>query len=176
MIDAWAIRVWSGTGQSAVEREGRPRGALRPLGAGHRPSSYCFALHLLPVLLALSVPSHAAEQPPLPDELAVTDSIVMTDRDELYVSPAIQYFRLPDQRRLTLSSEFAYGFTDRLQLTTHLPYAFVTPDSGRTTSGIGDVSVTTRYGVLNYREQPFGLDVGLGLQVPTGDRRRDLGE
>src|SRR5262249_4100809 len=39
-----------------------------------------------------------------------------------------------------------------------------------------DVSVTTRYGVLNYREQPFGLDVGLGLQVPTGDRRRDLGE
>ena len=30
----------------------------------------------------------------------------MTDRDELYVAPAIEY-RLPDQKRLTVGSEFA---------------------------------------------------------------------
>ena len=122
------------------------------------------------------MPSQAAQQPPLPDEFAVTDSIVMTERDELYVSPQIQYFRLPDQKRLTFSSEFAYGFTDRAELTTQFPYAFVTPDGGRTTSGIGDVAVTARYGLLNSRERPFGLDVGLGLKLPTGDDRRDLGE
>src|SRR5262245_8964660 len=47
-----------------------------------------------------------------PDELAVTDAIVMTDRDELYAAPAAQCLRLPDQRRLTIGSEFAYGLTD----------------------------------------------------------------
>jgi len=65
--------------------------------------------------IALPVAGWTAEQPPLPNELAVTDSIVMTDRDELYASPAVEFFRLPDQRRLTVGSEFAYGLADRLQ-------------------------------------------------------------
>ena len=104
------------------------------------------------------------------------DSIVMTDRDELYISPTVQYFRLPDQKRLTILSELAYGLTDRLQVTTQVPYPFVTPDGGHTTSGIGDLAVGARYAVLNYRERPVGLDLGLGLQAPTGDRRRDLGD
>ena len=120
--------------------------------------------------------SHATDQPPLPIEFAVTDSIVMTDRDELYVSPAIQYFRLPDQRRLTLGADVAYGLTDRLQVATEIPYAFVHPDAGRAASGIGDVAVGARYAVLDYRERPFGLDAGLGLELPTGDRRHDLGD
>ena len=119
--------------------------------------------------------SQAAEQPPLPIELPVTESIVMTDRDELYVSPTIQFFRLPGEKRLMIPAELAYGFTDRLQLVTEVPYALVNPDAGHVTSGIGDVSVATRYSVVDYRERPFGLDVGVGLQLPTGDRRRDLG-
>jgi len=133
-------------------------------------------LRLLPFLAGISTASRAAEQPPLPIELPVTDSIVMTDRDELYVSPTEQYFRLPDQKRLMVPVELAYGFTDRLQLVTRVPYALVDPDAGQTTSGIGDVAVATRYSVVDYREHPFGLDVGLGLELPTGDRRRDLGD
>jgi hypothetical protein len=175
-IDARALSGGLVTGQPAVEEENHRHGASTQAGARYRPLSNSATLGLLALLAGPSMLSRAAEQPPLPDELAVTDSIVMTERDELYVSPAIQYFRLPDQKRLTFSSELAYGFTDRVQLTTEVPYAFVTPNGRRTTSGIGDVAVTARYGALNYRERPFGLDVGLGLQLPTGDRRRDLGE
>jgi len=118
----------------------------------------------------------SAEQPPLPIELPVTESIVMTDQDELYVSPTTQYFRLPDEKRLMVPVEVAYGITDRLQILTQLPYVLVDPEGGRTTSGIGDASVGTRYAVVDYREHPFGLDVGVGLELPTGDRRRDLGD
>ena len=174
-IAAWASSR-CGTGQPAAEEESHRRSASTQAGARHISFSNRAALGLLALLAGPSIPSQAAEQPPLPDEFAVTDSIVMTERDELYVSPQIQYLRLPDQKRLTFSSEIAYGFTDRLQLITQLPYAFITPDGGRTTSGIGDAALAARYGVVNYREGPFGLDVGLGLLTPTGDRRRDLGE
>jgi hypothetical protein len=146
--------------------------ALRRRGGTRQPR----LTKLLPLLASLSTVSHAVEQRPLPIEFAVTDSIVMTDQDELYLSPAVQFFRLPDQKRLTAGSEIAYGFTDRLQLTTQIPYVFVDPDGGRATSGIGDVEVKGRYALLDYREHPYGLDIGLGLQLPTGDRRRDLGD
>ena len=125
---------------------------------------------------ALPLASWAAEQPPLPDELAITDSIVMTEQDELYAAPAIQFFRLPDEKRLTVGSEFAYGLTDRLQVSTAVPYVFLDPDHEHTVNGIGDVSVGTRYAVVDYREHPFGLDVGFGLDLPTGSDRHDLGE
>jgi hypothetical protein len=126
-------------------------------------------------VVALPVGAHAA--PPLPDELAITDSIVMTDRDELYVAPAIQFFRLPDQKRLTVGSEFAYGLTDRLQLDAQVPYVFVDPDTrDHAANGIGDLSVGARFALLDYRERPFGLDLGVGLELPTGDQSNDLGE
>ena len=127
-------------------------------------------------VIAVPAAARAAEQPPLPDELAITDSIVMTERDELYVAPAVQFFRLPDQKRLTVGSEFAYGLTDRLQVATQVPYSFVDPDDEHNANGIGDVFVGTRYGVLDYREHQIGLDVGFGLGLPTGNERHDLGE
>jgi hypothetical protein len=124
-----------------------------------------FGLALVPWVIALPVAARA--EPPLPDELAVTDSIAMTDRDELYVAPAIQFFRLPDQKRLSVGSEFAYGLTDRLQVATRVPYVFVDPDTEDSANGIGDVSVDTRFALMNYRERPFGLDIGFGLELPT---------
>jgi hypothetical protein len=137
-------------------------------------------LALIPLLVTLSLVSQAEEEAeeetiPLPNELAVADSIVMTDRDELYVAPAMQFFRLPDEKRSTLGSEFAYGLSDRLQVAVQVPYSFVDRDDGHSDSGIGDVSLETRYAVVNYREHPFGLDVGFGLGLPTGDGRRDDG-
>jgi Putative MetA-pathway of phenol degradation len=135
----------------------------------------CLPPSLAAWAVALSVGARAA--PPLPDELAITDSIAMTDRDELYVAPAIQFFRLPDQKRLSVGSEFAYGLTDRLQLDAQVPYVFVDPDTrDHTANGIGDLSVGARYALLDYRERPFGLDLGVGLELPTGDESNDLGE
>jgi len=135
-----------------------------------------WGLLLLPVVATICLASDEAEQRPLPIELAITASIVMTDRDELYVSPSVQYFRLPDQRRFTFPVEAAYGFTDRLQLVLQVPYVVTDPDDAHATSGLGDVAVESRYALVNYRDHPFGLDVGLGLKLPTGDRRRDLGD
>jgi len=133
-------------------------------------------LTLIPWAIAVPVAARAGEQTPLPNELAVTDSIVMTDRDELYAAPAIEFFRLPDQKRLTAGAEFAYGLTDRLQVAADVPYVFVDPDAGASENGIGDVFAGTRYAVVNYREHRFGLDVGFGLDFPTGNEHRDLGE
>jgi len=135
-----------------------------------------FGLNLVLWVAALPASTRAAEQPPLPDELAITDSIVMTDRDELYAAPAIQFFRLPDEKRLTVGSEFAYGLTDRLQFSTTVPYVFVDPDHDNNVNGIGDLSTGARYAVVDYREHPVGLDVGFGLGLPTGSDRNDLGE
>src|ERR1051326_1250251 len=131
---------------------------------------------LIASLTGLPVGGQAAEQPPLPDELAVTDSIVLTDEDELYLSPFVQYFKLPDQKRLMIGSEVAYGLTDRLQLAAEVPYVFVNPRDSASANGIGDVDLAMRYGVLDFRQQPFALNVGLALELPTGDRSRDLGE
>jgi len=165
-----------GSGKSREEASGAATLSLGCREPARRRLIDRLGLALVPWVIALPIASRAAEQPPLPDELAVTDSIVMTDRDELYASPAIQFFRLPDQKRLTVGSELAYGLTDRLQLATNVPYLFVDPDADRTANGIGDVSLSTRYAVVNYREHPFGLDVGFRLGLPTGDERHDLGE
>lgn len=118
----------------------------------------------------------AAEQPSLPDEFAVTDSIVMTDADEFYASPTFAYFRLPDEKRLSIATELAYGFTDQFQLRVEVPYEFRNPDDARSVNGIGDVEVAARYAVLDYHKHPFALDIGLGVVTPTGDRHRNLGD
>jgi hypothetical protein len=163
-IDAWTLWHVVRDRQPPVKQEIR-----------HGPVSTRVTLSLLTLLAGPSILS-AAEQPALPIEFAVTDSIVMTDRDELYISPTFQYFRLPDQKRLTIGAELAYGFTDQFQITTFIPYEVVRPDADPNADGIGDVGVTARYALLDYRERPFGLDLGLGVVVPSGDRKHDLGE
>jgi hypothetical protein len=128
------------------------------------------------VIVGVVAPTLAAEPPQLPDEFPITDSIVMTDSDEFYISPEVAYFRLADEKRLSVATELAYGLTDRFQMRAEVPYDFVNPDHARSADGVGDVEVAARYGVLDYRKRPFGLDVGLGIVTPSGDRTRDLGE
>src|SRR5437660_5453157 len=45
---------------------------------------------LLAFVIGLPVVGRGVDQPKLPDELAITDSIVLTDADELYISPFAQ--------------------------------------------------------------------------------------
>jgi hypothetical protein len=119
-------------------------------------------------LILLASASFAAE---LPDEFAITDSIVMTDADEFYISPTVSYFPLPDKQPLTIATELSYGFTDRLQMRVEVPYEFV-----HSNNGFGDVETSVRDAIVDYRNHPFGLDAGLGVVTPTGNRHRDLGE
>ncbi|MBZ5639380.1 MAG: hypothetical protein LAO51_11595 [Acidobacteriia bacterium] len=137
-------------------------------------STLCLAA--LAVSSTLLFAAEGGEQPPLPNELAVTDAISMTDADEAYVATSIQHFKLADQRRTTAAVEAAYGLTDRLRISAEMPYVLVRPDGGGSASGIGDGELGVRYGVLDYRKRPFGLDVGFALSLPSGDETRDLGE
>jgi hypothetical protein len=135
-------------------------------------------LCLVPLALAttLTLAAEGAEQPALPTSLAVSEVITMTDADESYVSGLLQHFKLPDQRRWTLTGDMAYGLTDRWRVYAEIPYARVEPFDGSPAHGLGDVETSIRYGAVDYRKKPFGLDLGLGVTWPTGDESRDLGD
>ncbi len=123
--------------------------------------------------VATEKPEEKAE---LPIELGITDSIVMTDKGEMYISSALDFLRLTDGQRFMIPTEIAYGLTDRFQLRTEIPVSIFDPDAGHSATGFGDINLAARYAVRDNRKQSFGLDAGLALTLPTGDRRRDLGE
>jgi hypothetical protein len=135
------------------------------------------SLSLILAMLAVArTTSFAGQQPRLPEELAVTRSIVTQERDELQVSPLFRFFRLTDEKRTTEGADLEYGLTDRLELDTEVPYVWSNPFDDSAVNGIGDVEVALRYGVIDYRTQAFGLTAGLGFSTPTGNRLKDLGE
>ena len=114
----------------------------------------------------------------LPEELAVTRSIVMQEEDELESTLGLdQYgYSRPFERKSSVTAEFEYGLTDRWELDAEVPYRFREFDHGRGFTGVGDVETGIRYGVVPLDKEPVALDVGLALGIPTGDRRRDLGD
>jgi hypothetical protein len=119
----------------------------------------------------------AQERPRLPEELAITRSIVMQDADELESSASFQFFKLPDQKQVTTAAEFEYGLTDRWELDADVPYEFVNPNDAGAANGIGDVEAAVRYGVVPLAaDKPYALNLGLGFGIPTGDRMHDLGD
>lgn len=134
---------------------------------------------LLTLLLASA--SRAAAQETnenrqLPQELAITTSVVVQDADEFQSTAGFRYFRLPDQRHITAEADFEYGLTDRWELDADVPYEFVKPNRARSVDGIGDVETAVRYAVVPVDQQPVAVTAGLGVGIPTGDRSRDLGE
>lgn len=122
-----------------------------------------------------TVTGRAEDKIALPDEIGLTPSIEMTDRDELYLVETPAFFKFRDAKELTLATELTYGFTDDWEAGVELPFIFRNPATGRTVSGIGDVEVGTRYRLLDF-DQPVALVAGLGLSLPTGSRPKDLGE
>jgi len=135
-------------------------------------------LHLVPFVVSMTVlgAAEGPEQPELPKSLAVGEPVTMTDADESYVSAVLERFRLPDQRSWTFTADAAYGLTDRWRVYAEVPYAWIEPNDGSSAHGIGDVETSIRYGAVDYRRKPFGLDLGLGLTWPTGDSSRGLGD
>jgi hypothetical protein len=125
---------------------------------------------------SVAVAQETLEQIHLPEELAITRSIVMQDADELETTANFRFFKRPDQKHITAAAEFEYGLTDRWELDSGVPYEFVNPNDGRSANGIGDVEAAVRYGVVPPGKQAFAFDLGLGVGMPTGDRTHDLGE
>ena len=135
---------------------------------------------LLLVVLLAPVPTTVAQEAQnnqrLPEELAITRSVVMQDADELESTASLHFFKLPDQKLITAAAEFEYGLTDRWELDADVPYEFIRPRNAHAVDGIGDVEAAVRYGIVPLGQQPFAVTAGLGVGVPTGDRSRDLGE
>jgi hypothetical protein len=134
------------------------------------------------LLAALFLPlSHAGAQETegdrrLPEELAITRSVVVQDADELESTASFHFFKLPDQKHITAAAEFEYGLTDRWELDADVPYEFAKPNRARSVDGIGDLETAVRYVVVPVDQQPVAVTAGLGVGIPTGDRTRDLGE
>jgi hypothetical protein len=97
--------------------------------------------------LSCAVAQETTENRRLPEELAITRSVVMQEADELESTASFNYFKLPDQKRITTAAEFEYGLTDRWELDAGVPYEFVNPNDARSADGIGDVEAAVRYGV-----------------------------
>jgi len=67
---------------------------------------------------------------------------------------------------------FGYAITDRLEGHLHLPIAFKskeTPTSDNSSSGIGDIYLKGRYGVLPWAKDKHGLTLTGALRLGTGD-------
>ena len=129
---------------------------------------------LIPVSCAQAQP--AQDDKALPEELAITESVVLQEADEFQSTAKFKFFRLPDKKRITAATEFEYGLTDRWEIDADVPDEFSNPNHGRSVDGLGDVEVAARYGVVPPGKKPFAFDGGLGFGIPTGDHARDLGE
>lgn len=118
-----------------------------------------------------------AESPQrIPEELALTETVVTQDRDELELTPKMQFFKGAEGKQVDLVTDGQYGLTDRLEWDVEVPYEFLNPSGGQSVSGIGDVETGLRYGVVDYRTQPLSLTAGLRIGIPTGNRGNDLGD
>jgi hypothetical protein len=139
---------------------------------------------VLPVLFGgLCLTSFAGDQPPVPDEFAVSQSISMTEQDEAYISPSIAFSKFAAGNVLAADADLAYGITDRLELEADVPYSSLTTGASfgtntvrRSANGVGDVTIDGRYGVIDFREHPFSLDAELSISAPTGDHTKGLGD
>jgi hypothetical protein len=142
-----------------------------------KPALLLASLMIWPLACAMAQETNTDKQ--LPEELAVTTSIVMQDADELETSVAFDQYKFSfpsSERKSTVAAEFQYGLTDRWELDAEIPYEFRDFNPGRSFNGIGDVEVGARYGVIPLNKGPVALDVGLAVGIPTGDRLHDLGE
>jgi hypothetical protein len=132
---------------------------------------------LAPVSCALAQETQKSVR--LPEELAITRSVVMQENDELESSVKFDQFKFSQPfyvKKSSVAAEFEYGLTDRWELDAEVPYRFRNFNHVRSVDGIGDVETAVRYGVVPVGQEPFAVTAGLGVGIPTGDRAQDLGD
>ncbi len=127
-------------------------------------------------ILFFAAATSALAQRPLPEELAIARSITMQEEGEIQITPAVQYFKLPEAKELTCALDAEYGFSARLELDAELPYVFRNPNDERAVSGLGDAEFALRYAFVPMTDKPFAFNAGLNVVTPTGRREKELGE
>ncbi len=134
----------------------------------------------LPLLLVVPFSCVLAQEPTddkrLPEELAITRSIVIQDADELESAATFRYSKSQPTENYAAEAELEYGLTDRWEIDADVPYEFLRPKNAASADGVGDVEAAVRYGVIPLRQGPVALTAGLELGIPTGDRTHNLGE
>jgi hypothetical protein len=112
----------------------------------------------------------------LPEELAITRSVVIQEADELESTFSFQYFKRQPRENYAAEAELEYGLTDRWEIDADVPYEWIRPKNEAGADGIGDMEAAVRYGVIPLGQRPISLTAGLGFGIPTADRTHELGE
>jgi hypothetical protein len=134
----------------------------------------------LPLLLVMPFSCVLAQETQddkrLPEELAITRSVVIQDADELESTATFRCSKSQPTENYAAEAELEYGVTDRWEIDADVPYEFLRPKNEPGVDGVGDVEAAVRYGAIPIGQGPVALTAGLELGIPTGDRTRDLGE
>lgn len=86
----------------------------------------------------------------------------------------------PNIRQNTADFELAYGLFENVEIAIESPLITIYNDRRaglRSVSGIGDTNVSLKYNFLQERQKSRrpALAIGLNLELPTGDKNRQLG-
>ena len=137
---------------------------------------------ILPViafLAFLSVGGASAQQPFVTDDADVTPK----RRFHFEFSNEFDWLNrsaLPSLRQNTADFEIDYGLFEGVEIGIAAPFLTIISDRAtvpRTVSGIGDANLSLKYNFLTEREgsRRPALTVAFNLELPTGDRSRQLG-
>lgn len=130
-------------------------------------SPICLGLAGLGLTLALS-PAQAV--PPL-----VMGDVPPAEKGHVEIYLGTIYEKGGAIERQIPADEFVLGISKRQELTVEVPYLSVSPAQGSTQSGIGDITVGTKFMFLEEAESIPGMALSLESKLDNGDARKDLG-
>lgn len=126
------------------------------------------------------IPASAYSQQPF-----VTDDADVTARGRFHFEFSnefdwLQRASFPSLKQNTADFELDYGLFDGVEVGIAAPLLMIINERGttqRSVSGIGDTNISLKYNFLTERESSRrpALAVGLNLELPTGDKERQLG-
>ena len=68
-----------------------------------------------------------------------------------------------------------YGLFERADIGIDLPYQSITPSGGSNASGLADVNVKSKIGIIPLNDNNLGVSVGLNAKLANGDSAKGLG-
>lgn len=144
-------------------------------GKLHTPPSVGFVL----LLLLVGVSTTQGQQP------FVTDDADTTPKRHFHFEfsnqlDLLQRSSFPNLKQNTADFELDYGLLEGVEIGIESPLLTIFNAAGttpRTVSGIGDTNVSFKYNFLKEHENSRmpAMAIGLNLELPTGDTRRQLG-
>ncbi len=103
---------------------------------------------------------------PIFTESVSPDTKVRIDADHSWAS---------DGKESEIGLEGEYAFTRAFSLEVGLPYGFLNPDGGSSTSGLGNFEATLKFANYAFEERGVLLGYGLSVGFPTGNATAGTG-